>query len=131
MQLFLSASDSTPMYQQIVDQVTAMVVAGDWAPGASLPSIRDLASANQVSVITVKRAYQELERAGVILTRQGKGSFVAESLDAPRAAMRSELEGLLHQLLAAATRLGLTRRELKRLLDATPDPTDSTNGPDR
>ena len=131
MQLFLSASDSTPMYQQIVDQVTAKVVAGDWPPGASLPSIRDLASANQVSVITVKRAYQELERAGVILTRQGKGSFVAESLEAPRAAMHADLEGLLHQLLAAATRLGLTRRELKRLLDAIPDPLDSTHGPTR
>jgi len=116
--LFLSISDSTPMYQQVVDQVTAKVMAGDWPAGAALPSIRELAAASQVSVITVKRAYQELERAGVIHTLPGKGSFVAESVEAPRALLRAELEGHVRALLACAERLGLGRDQLVELLDA-------------
>lgn len=129
-QLFLSTSDSTPMYQQAIDQITAKVVAGDWPAGAPLPSIRELASASQVSVITVKRAYQELERSGVIVTRQGKGSFVADSLEAPRALLRTELDLHIQLLLTAAGRLGLSRKDVRRLLDDAPDPApDSTKGP--
>jgi GntR family transcriptional regulator len=116
-ELFLSASDGTPMYQQVVDQITAKVIAGDWAAGTALPSIRELASASRVSVITVKRAYQELERSGVIVTQHGRGSFVAESLEAPRALLRSELDAHLRALLACAARLGLTHDELRQLID--------------
>ena len=60
---------------QSVDQVTAKVLSGDWSPGQPIPSIRQLASASKVSVITVKRAYLELERAGVIVTRPGSSSL--------------------------------------------------------
>lgn len=118
--LFLSASDGTPMYQQVIDQVMAKVVAGDWPAGSALPSIRELASVSQVSVITVKRAYHELERSGVIVTRHGKGSFVADSVEAPRAVLRAELDALLQALLACATRLGLSRDELQRLIEQAP-----------
>lgn len=117
-QLFLSASDSRPMYQQIVDQVAAKVAAGDWPAGHALPSIRELASESQVSVITVKRAYLELERAGVIVTRHGKGSFVADTLELPRALRRAEFEQQLRALLAAAARLGIGIDELHGLLAA-------------
>ena len=120
--LFLSASDSSPMYQQVIDQITAKVVSGDWPAGTVLPSIRELASANQISVITVKRAYQELERSGVIVTRHGKGSFVAESLEVPRALLRNELEAHLQALLTCARRLGLSRDELQALIDRAPLP---------
>ncbi len=131
-ELFLSATDPQPMYRQIVEQVSAKVVAGDWPPGAPLPSIRELAAANGVSVITVKRAYLELEHAGVIVTRHGKGSFVAESTDAPRAQARADLAMQLDQALATAERLGLGLDELTALLQArhalrTPDgPTGGT-----
>ena len=117
MELFLSASDPRPMYQQIVDQITAKVMAGDWAAGQSLPSIRELAAASSVSVITVRRAYEDLERAGVIATRQGKGSVVAERSDLPTALMQVELQHQLAALLAIATRLGLDRDALHRLID--------------
>lgn len=110
------------MYQQVIDQITAKIVAGDWPAGTALPSIRDLASANQVSVITVKRAYQELERSGVIVTRQGKGSLVAESLDAPRALLRDELEAHVEALLACARLLGLSRKDIQTLIDRAPSP---------
>ena len=121
-ELFLSASDPRPMYQQIVDQVTAKVMAGDWAAGQALPSIRELAAASRVSVITVRRAYEDLERAGVIATRQGKGSVVAERSDLPTALMHEELQRQLEALLAIATRLGLPRSELQRLFDQAADP---------
>ncbi len=114
--LFLSASDATPMYRQIVDQITARVIAGDWAPGSALPSIRELAAANGVSVITVKRAYLELEHAGVIVTRHGKGSFVAESIDPTRAHLQGELLRQIDTLLVTAQRLGCSDRELMRLI---------------
>jgi GntR family transcriptional regulator len=120
-ELFLSASDPRPMYQQIVDQVTAKVMAGDWAAGQPLPSIRELAAASLVSVITVRRAYEELERAGVIATRQGKGSVVADRGDLPLALMHDELQRQLAALLACAARLGLPREQLHRLIDQAAD----------
>jgi len=110
------------MYQQIVDQVTAKVMAGDWTAGQSLPSIRELAAASRVSVITVRRAYEELERAGVIATRQGKGSVVAERGDLPTVLMHEELQRQLEALLACAARLGLPLDELHRLIDQAADP---------
>lgn len=106
-QLFLSPSDSTPMYAQIIDQITAKVLSGDWPPGQPIPSIRQLAAGSKVSVITVKRAYLELEHAGVIVTRPGKGSFVADSLDVPLQLARQDFQAALHTLLAAAARLQL------------------------
>lgn len=115
--LFLSASDGTPMYQQVIDQITAKVMAGDWTAGTALPSIRELASASQVSVITVKRAYQELERTGVIVTQQGKGSHVSEAADTRKTLLHAELELHLRALLACAARLGLELHEIKRLVD--------------
>src|SRR3546814_1428114 len=106
------------MYQQIVDQITAKVMAGDWTAGQSLPSIRELAAASRVSVITVRRAYEELERAGVIATRQGKGSVVAERSDLPTALMHEDLQRQLEGVLACAARLGLPLPELHRLRSA-------------
>ncbi len=113
-QLFLSTTSATPMYRQIVDQITAKVLAGDWPPGSALPSIRELAAANGVSVITVKRAYLELEHAGVIVTRHGKGSLVAESTDPTRAHLLNELLGQIDALWATAGRLGCTVDELQQ-----------------
>lgn len=115
------------MYQQIVDQVTAKVMAGDWTAGQSLPSIRELAAASRVSVITVRRAYEELERAGVIATRQGKGSVVAEAGDLPTVLMHEELQRHIAALLACAARLGLPRSDLHFLLDQAADPDTAAN----
>ncbi len=107
-EFFLSSTDRTPMYGQIVEQVTAKVLAGDWLPGQPIPSIRQLASASKVSVITVKRAYLELERAGIIVTRPGKGSFVADTLDLARQMAVNEFRACLNGMLIAADRLGMS-----------------------
>ena len=111
-QLLLSPHSSVPMYAQIVEQVIAKVMAGEWKAGDPLPSIRELAAGSQVSVITVKRAYLELERAGVIVTRQGKGSFVADTLDATQALATEEFQLQLKGLLDAARKLALSPREI-------------------
>jgi GntR family transcriptional regulator len=110
--LFLSNNESTPMYTQIMDQIATKVMAGDWRPGQALPSIRELASASGVSVITVKRAYLELERAGVIVTRQGKGSFVAETQELPKQLMQDEFNSHLMGMLHAATKLGMPEKDV-------------------
>jgi GntR family transcriptional regulator len=115
---FLSDSDSTPMYGQIMAQVIAKVMAGDWLPGQALPSIRELASASKVSVITVKRAYLELEHAGVIVTRHGKGSYVAETLEFTKQLAREEFQLHLNKLLAAAAKLGMPSAEILREVQA-------------
>jgi GntR family transcriptional regulator len=117
-ELFLSAHDSTPMYVQIMEQIVAKVMAGDWKPGQPLPSIRELASASGVSVITVKRAYLELEHAGVIVTRQGKGSFVAESQDMTRQLTLEEFNTHLLAMLHAAKKLGMPAGDVLTRVEA-------------
>lgn len=125
--LLLSLQSSTPMYAQIVEQILAKVMAGEWQAGRPLPSIRELASASQVSVITVKRAYLELERAGVIVTRQGKGSFVADALDMPRTLVFDEFHAQLAGLLGTARKLGLSPKEIiDHVEDALSNPPDAT-----
>jgi GntR family transcriptional regulator len=108
----ISQADRRPMYLQIIEQIRRRIAVGDWKAGDELPSIRALAISTQVSVITVKRAYLELEREGVIVTRQGKASFVAEQVDLSSQLRREELD----QHLAAAAQIGrelaLTAEEL-------------------
>jgi GntR family transcriptional regulator len=77
MRILLSNSSPEPIYEQIARQVRAQIIAGDLQEGALLPSIRALAHDLQISVITTKRAYEELEKEGLIDTVGGKGTFVA------------------------------------------------------
>ena len=129
-ELLLSPHSATPMYAQIVEQVVAKVMTGEWKAGDALPSIRELAGNSQVSVITVKRAYLELERAGVIVTRQGKGSFVADTLDATQALATEEFQLQLKGLLDAARKLALSPREiLDRVEHALSDPPHAAQPP--
>ena len=113
----LSQSDGRPMYLQIIDQIRLRIAVGDWRPGFKLPSIRELAVATRVSVITVKRAYQELEKEGVIVTQQGKGSFVARIDDLGLRLREEELEQHLNAAIEVARSLGLDAGELKSRLD--------------
>lgn len=77
MNIIISNSSNEPIYQQIIDQIKKFIVNGDLNEGESLPSIRNLAKELQISVITTKRAYEELEKQGYLETVAGKGSFVA------------------------------------------------------
>ena len=120
--LVISQADRRPMYLQIMEQVRRRIANGDWAPGREIPSIRALAASVQVSVITVKRAYLELERAGIIVTRQGKGSFVAETSDLRTRLQQGELDEHLSSAIDVGRQLGLTpahvEKRLRELWDA-------------
>ena len=76
MDIILSNSSNDPIYLQIVNQIKAMILSGELAEGEALPSMRNLAMQMRISVITTKRAYEELERDGFIESYTGKGSFV-------------------------------------------------------
>ncbi|WP_430457757.1 GntR family transcriptional regulator [Rheinheimera sp.] len=110
--LFLSATDKKPMYLQIVEQITSKVLLGDWPAQMALPSIRELAADTQVSVITVKRAYADLEQAGVIVTHAGRGSFVSAQPDLQQQLQQQELTQLLSAAVAVARQLQLSDAEL-------------------
>ena len=108
------------MYLQIMEQVKQRVAVGDWARGQVVPSIRQLAVELRVSVITVKRAYLELEREGVIVTQHGKGSTVAMDADLSPRLYDRELSEHLEQVVRLGELLGLTPEQLSaRVREAT------------
>ena len=78
MDIIISNSSSKPIYEQIISQMKGLILSGAIAAGDALPSIRFLAKELRISVITTKRAYEELEQEGFIVTIPGKGSFVSE-----------------------------------------------------
>ncbi len=109
----ISHADRRPMYLQILEQIRRRIAVGDWPPGQELPSIRALAASSRVSVITVKRAYSDLERAGVIVTRQGKGSFVADDAQLGMKLQQEQLDSHLAAAVDVAQVLGLDRDSLE------------------
>ena len=108
----ISQTDARPMYQQIMEQIRARIAVGDWAAGKELPSIRALAAALSVSVITIKRAYLDLENDGVIVTRHGKGSFVADINGLAGELQEEKLDEHLTAAAALGQQLGLSEEEL-------------------
>ncbi len=114
--LTISQADPRPMYLQIVEQIRHRVAVGDWTAGQEIPSIRALAVSTRVSIITVKRAYLELEREGVIVTRQGKGSFVSDNVDLGASLVQEQLNQHLTAAVGVAQQLGLTAAELEARL---------------
>ncbi|MDP5041376.1 MAG: GntR family transcriptional regulator [Paraglaciecola sp.] len=110
--LFLSATDKKPMYLQIVEQVSSKVMLGDWPADMPLPSIRELAADTSVSVITVKRAYLELERAGVIVTQAGKGSYVSANTDLNHTLRKQEFEQKLSETIELAKQLQMSDADI-------------------
>jgi GntR family transcriptional regulator len=115
----VSLSDKRPIYLQIIEQVKRYIVVGDWVEGDPLPSIRQLAAELEISVITVKRAYLELEREGVIVTHQGKGSQVAPKQNLAEELQEKELMQYLELAVRLALQLGIDEKELKRRLRET------------
>lgn len=114
--IIISNSSSKPIYEQICDQIKAAIVTGELAEGEQLPSIRALANSLRVSAITTKRAYADLEAAGLIETVQGKGSFVAGgNAELIREERMREVEGLLAQAVERGRTIGLTDGELSEM----------------
>jgi GntR family transcriptional regulator len=112
----LSPTHPDPMYKQVTDQIKDAIASGDLKPNDRLPSVRELSEALNVSAITIKRAYQDLETEGFILTRAGMGSFVASvERDALRERKLAELQEELRRLVRSSAKFGISASDIARL----------------
>jgi len=117
MKIIISNSSPDPIYEQIVRQVKSQIISGELVAGDPLPSIRKLALELQISVITTKRAYDELEGEGFIDSVGGKGTFVAsQNKEILRERKMKVVEEMLAQAVAEARLLGIKPRELRDML---------------
>ena len=117
MEIIIRNTGGQPIYEQIYSQLKAQIIAGVLTPGEALPSIRALAKDLKISVITTKRAYDELEAEGFLYTVAGKGCFVAEkNLDLIREQQLKELEDPLAAAAGLAGSCGVTVEELIGML---------------
>ncbi|ENQ3105803.1 transcriptional regulator, GntR family [Bacillus sp. 491mf] len=117
MQIIISNSSKEPIYEQITNQIKSLILSSDLKEGSPLPSMRQLAKDLQVSIITTKRAYEELEKAGFIYSIVGRGSFVAEqNLDVVREKKLKVIEEQLLSVITNSKEIGLPLTELRELL---------------
>ena len=117
MELYISNAGQEPIYAQITRQIKDKILSGELKEGDALPSIRLLAKELRISVITTKRAYEDLEAAGFIVTMPGKGSFVAPQNPAlHREESLNQVESHLQEAVDAARRGGITLAEVSETL---------------
>lgn len=118
MELYISNSSGVPIYAQITEQIRAKILTGELKEGDALPSIRMLAKELRISVITTKRAYEDLEQAGFINTLPGKGSFVAvQNPEIHREEALRKVEEYLMEALEAARMGGIGPEEVRETLN--------------
>lgn len=116
--IIIANQSDVPIYQQIVRQIKNQIMSGELAEGDALPSIRTLASSLQISSITTKRAYEELEREGYIFSQVGRGSFVnAQNRELLQEKRLKIVEEKLLEAIDAAQLIDMKRDELHNLLD--------------
>lgn len=117
MQIIISNSSKEPIYEQITDQIKSSILSGELEEGAAIPSMRQLAKDLKISVITTKRAYEELEKEGYIYSIVGKGSFIAEqNLEIIREKKLKAIEEQLGAVITNSREIGLSLDELQQLL---------------
>lgn len=118
MDIIISNSTGEPIYTQITSQIKAMIMSGELKEGDALPSMRNLAIQLRISVITTKRAYEDLEREGFIESYTGKGSFVkAQNKEFLREENLRQIENLFMEAKEKARLVGVSYEELKEILD--------------
>ncbi len=117
MDIIISNASDKPLYEQITSQIKSMIISGKLTAGEALPSMRHLAKELRISVITTKRAYEDLERDGFIETVMGKGSFVAQkNMEFIREEQLRLAEEHLQQAVDAAKSSGIGLSELASIL---------------
>lgn len=116
--LALSMDDPEPMYAQIEAQLRDFILSGELSEGTKLPSVRALASELACSVITTRRAYQDLEQGGLIRTRQGMGTVVAPIADDKKEIYRREpVASALEEAIQAGRRAGFSQKEIRQMFE--------------
>lgn len=117
MEILISNASNRPIYDQIAEQIKNKIITGELAPGDALPSMRTLAKALRISVITTKRAYADLERDGFIETVAGKGSYVAQkNTEFIREENYRKIEQHLEAVIDLSRSCDLTLSDLTELL---------------
>ena len=118
MDIIISNASGEPIYNQIVSQIKTMIMEGTLREGDALPSMRNLAMQLRISVITTKRAYEELERDGFIESYTGKGSFVkAQNTELFREEQLKNIESLLAAASSKAKQCGIPLAEMQEILE--------------
>jgi GntR family transcriptional regulator len=129
MKIIIANSSPDPIYEQITKQIKTQIISGELGEGEALPSIRKLAKELHISVITTKRAYENLESEGYIDTVAGKGCFVAgQNKEFLREKRMSIVEDKLSEAIDEARMLGLDIGELKEMLELLYGEEDSLKG---
>ena len=117
MNIIISNSSGQPIYEQIITQIKSLIITGELNEGDALPSMRLLAKELRISVITTKRAYEELEREGFIYSVTGKGSFVAaKNIEFIREEQLRVIEDHMQQIIHAANLCKLDLPELIQMM---------------
>ena len=117
MNIIISNSNGQPIYEQIVSQIKGLIISGELHEGDALPSMRLLAKELRISVITTKRAYEELEREGFITSMTGKGSFVAsKNTNLIKEENLKRIESYMVQIVETANLNGIELEELVEML---------------
>lgn len=117
MNIIISNSSAVPLYEQIQSQIKNQILNGELRCEESLPSIRSLAKELKVSIITTKRAYEELEKEGYIVTVPGKGSYVCgQSTERLKEAALFEMESKLEEIIISAKKIGINESEFIEII---------------
>ena len=118
MKIIINSSSMVPIYEQIVEQVKALILSGELKENANLPSVRTLSQELRISALTVKKAYYYLEQEGFTVTVHGKGTYVAAAnKERMLEEYRKEIETELEELIRRAKRYGLTSEDIRALME--------------
>ena len=118
MRIIISNSSSTPIYEQIKNAIINQIMDGELKEDEALPSIRSLAQDIKISVMTIKKAYDELENEGYIISRQGKGTFVApKNSELVKEQAQKDIEKYLEKMIDIAKNFNISKDELIELLN--------------
>lgn len=118
MKILISNTSENPLYQQIKDQIKDAILKEELVEGDPLPSIRAFANDLSVSVLTIRRAYEELENEGFVTSQVGKGTFVsASNIELLRDSKRRIVEQKMQDMIQTAKTMGITKNELNAMMD--------------
>ena len=118
--IFIDNKSGMPIYDQIYTQIKNHIISGEIAEDEPLPSIRALAKDLRISVVTTKRAYEELEREGFIYTQPAKGSFVApKNIELIKEQNMKKIEEMIDEIMRLAVSCGITKQDIAEMLELT------------
>lgn len=118
MTIFIDNKNGAPIYDQIYNQIRNQIISGELAENEPLPSIRALAKDLRISVVTTKRAYDELEREGFIYTQPAKGSFVApKNTELLKEQNMKKIEEMIEEIMRLAASCGITKQDIADMLE--------------